>query len=87
MAAPESSLGPKLRLNVSAASASGLEVGRFLVLVDHGVYVSDLEAKIRGVLAKGGVPGRLVQLTNDHSANLPSDELVGDVLRDQEDHG
>lgn len=85
MAAPESSLGPKLRLNVSAASASGLEVGRFLVLVDHGVYVSDLEAKIRGVLAKGGVPGRLVQLTNDHSANLPSDELVGDVLRDQEE--
>jgi len=89
MSAQESNLGPKLRLNVSAVNVSAAEVevdvGKFLVLINEGVYVSDLEAKVRGVLAKGGVAGRLLRLDNALSAHLPHDELVRDVLRDGEE--
>jgi len=76
--------GQKLRLNV-VALISEVTVGKMLVCVDEDIYVEDLSSKIRGVLAKSQIEGRLLRLLNAHGANLPGDEKVGDVLRDAEE--
>jgi hypothetical protein len=76
--------GQKLRLNV-VALISETTVGRLLVCVDDEALVEDLASKVRGALVKSAVPGRLLRLTNHFGANLPSDEKVGDVLRDAEE--
>jgi len=76
--------GQKLRLNV-VALISETTVGRLLVCIDDEALVEDLASKVRGALAKSAVPGRLLRLTNHFGANLPSDEKVGDVLRDAEE--
>lgn len=76
--------GQKLRLNV-VALISEATVGRLLVCIDDEALVEDLASKVRGALVKSAVPGRLLRLTNYFGANLPSDEKVGDVLRDAEE--
>lgn len=76
--------GQKLRLNV-VALISEVTVGKMLVCVDEDIYVEDLSSKIRGVLVKSQIEGRLLRLLNAHGANLPGDEKVGDVLRDAEE--
>lgn len=76
--------GQKLRLNV-VALISETTVGRLLVCVDEEALVEDLGAKVRSALARSAVEGRLLRLTNRSGANLPSDEKVGDVLRDAEE--
>lgn len=76
--------GQKLRLNV-VALISDTTVGKVLVCVDEDIYIEDLASKIRGVLAKSQIEGRLLRLLNAKGANLPGDERVGDVLRDAEE--
>lgn len=79
-----SAFGQKLRLNVAALISESV-VGRLLVCIDEEAFVEDLASKIRGALVKSNIEGRLLRLTNGHGANLPSDEKVGDVLRDAEE--
>jgi len=76
--------GQKLRLNV-AAIISEATVGRLLVCIDEEALIEDLASKVRQALARTDVEGHLLRLTNRIGANLPSDERVGDVLRDAEE--
>lgn len=76
--------GRKLRLNV-VATVGEATVGRLLVCVDDEALVEDLASKVRSALAKTNIEGHFVRLTNRLGANLPSDEKVGDVLRDAEE--
>lgn len=79
-----STFGQKLRLNVCAI-ISEATVGRLLVCIDDEALVEDLASKLRGALARSSIEGHLLRLTNRLGANLPSDEKVGDVLRDAEE--
>eukprot|EP00434_Breviolum_minutum_P035036 symbB.v1.2.031011.t1/scaffold3554.1/size54204/4 len=47
--------------------------------------VEDLASQITSALARAKVEGRLLRLTNTKQAQLPSEERVGDVLRDSEE--
>jgi hypothetical protein len=76
--------GQKLRLNV-VALIDEVTVGRLLVCIDDEALIEDLSSKVRGALAKSNVEGHLLRLTNRFGANLPSDEKVGDVMRDAEE--
>eukprot|EP00438_Fugacium_kawagutii_P020347 Skav210239 [mRNA] locus=scaffold1929:1501:3056:+ [translate_table: standard] len=49
------------------------------------LQVEDLASQIKSALAKAKVEGRLLRLTNTKQAQLPSEERVGDVLRDSEE--
>lgn len=76
--------GQKLRLNV-AAIIDDSTVGRLLVCIDDEALVEDLKSKIRCALARSGIDGHLLRLTNRMGACIPPDEKAGDVLRDAEE--
>lgn len=76
--------GQKLRLNV-VALISEATVGRLLICIDEEALIEDLSSKVRGALVRSQIEGHLLRLTNRFGANLPSDEKVGDVLRDAEE--
>jgi len=74
----------KVRLNVVAILGEGI-IGKFLVSIDGDSMVEDLASQITSALARAKVEGRLLRLTNTKQAQLPSEERVGDVLRDSEE--
>ncbi|CAL1155475.1 unnamed protein product [Cladocopium goreaui] len=76
--------GQKVRLNVVALVGEGI-IGKFLVSIDGDALVEDLASQIRSALARAKVEGRLLRLTNTKQAQLPSEERVGDALRDSEE--
>lgn len=82
--AGSSGFGSKLRLNVTALVGEG-QVGKLLVCLDEEASVDELGVKVSAALAKARIGGVLVRLTNNVGANLPSDERVGEVLRDGEE--
>lgn len=82
--AGSSGFGSKLRLNVAALVGEG-QVGKLLVCIDEEASVDELGSKVSAALARARIAGVLVRLTNNVKANLPSDERVGDVLRDGEE--
>mmetsp|Transcript_23329 Transcript_23329/g.59558 ORF Transcript_23329/g.59558 Transcript_23329/m.59558 type:complete len:628 (-) Transcript_23329:90-1973(-) len=79
------SSGAKIRLNVSVVDEEHPVGRKFLVLISQDAHVSELEDKIRSLLQKEGVPGRLLRLHNSFDAQLPSDEQVADVLHSGEE--
>eukprot|EP00930_Biecheleria_cincta_P000169 TRINITY_DN10035_c0_g1_i2.p1 TRINITY_DN10035_c0_g1~~TRINITY_DN10035_c0_g1_i2.p1 ORF type:complete len:708 (-),score=99.49 TRINITY_DN10035_c0_g1_i2:156-2279(-) len=82
--AGSSSFGTKLRLNVAALISEG-QVGKLLVCIDEEASVDELSSKVSSALAKARIEGVLVRLLNSVKAHLPSEERVGDVLRDGEE--
>lgn len=77
-------VGSKLRLNVSALMGDGV-VGKFLVVIDGESAMEQLMEKIQKTLQRGGISATIERLLNSLKATLPSDELVGDMLRDGEE--
>lgn len=82
--AGSSGFGSKLRLNVAALIGEG-QVGKLLVCIDEEASVDELSSKVSAALAKARIEGVLVRLLNNVKAHLPSEERVGDVLRDGEE--
>eukprot|EP00931_Biecheleriopsis_adriatica_P088227 TRINITY_DN62597_c0_g1_i1.p1 TRINITY_DN62597_c0_g1~~TRINITY_DN62597_c0_g1_i1.p1 ORF type:complete len:707 (-),score=114.61 TRINITY_DN62597_c0_g1_i1:108-2186(-) len=82
--AGSSTAGQKLRLNVVALIGEGT-VGKLLVCIDEDAIVEDLASKVRAAVRKSNIEGHLLRLTNNKQALLPLEEIVGDVLRDNEE--
>eukprot|EP00746_Dinoflagellata_sp_MGD_P162599 gnl/MRDRNA2_/MRDRNA2_90228_c0_seq1.p1 gnl/MRDRNA2_/MRDRNA2_90228_c0~~gnl/MRDRNA2_/MRDRNA2_90228_c0_seq1.p1 ORF type:complete len:805 (+),score=175.76 gnl/MRDRNA2_/MRDRNA2_90228_c0_seq1:75-2489(+) len=74
----------RLRLNVSALMGEGV-VGKFLVVIDAEAGMEQLMEKIQKTLQRGGITATIERILNSLKATLPSDELVGDMLRDGEE--
>jgi hypothetical protein len=79
-----SDVARRLRLNVSALMGDGV-VGKFLVVIDEESGMEQLMEKIQKTLQRGGITGTIERILNSLKATLPSDELVGDMLRDGEE--
>jgi len=84
MASVGSDVSRKLRLNISALMGEGV-VGKFLVVIDEESGMEQLMEKIQKTLQRGGITGTIERILNSLKATLPTDELVGDMLRDGEE--
>mmetsp|Transcript_19658 Transcript_19658/g.45819 ORF Transcript_19658/g.45819 Transcript_19658/m.45819 type:complete len:643 (-) Transcript_19658:117-2045(-) len=84
MAPQEASSMPKLRLNVAALIGQNT-VAKFMHCVNPNASIQDLSSRLHMVLQQNGIHGHIVRLTNTMGSNLPSNEVVCDVLRDGEE--
>lgn len=80
-----SSIGPKIRLNITATTGDDSTVGKFLICIDEDALVEDLVNKVRSALSRSRIEGHVARLTNHCHALLPIEERVGDALRDGEE--
>eukprot|EP00930_Biecheleria_cincta_P045446 TRINITY_DN31315_c0_g1_i1.p1 TRINITY_DN31315_c0_g1~~TRINITY_DN31315_c0_g1_i1.p1 ORF type:complete len:905 (+),score=166.07 TRINITY_DN31315_c0_g1_i1:56-2716(+) len=74
----------RLRINVSAMLSNEV-VAKFLVVVDEVAGMNQLLGKVQQCLKSSGVHSTVDNIMNSFRAILPSDEAIGDILRDGEE--
>lgn len=84
MTASERSGCNRLRVNVTAL-VNDEALSKFLVVLDEESGMDQLVHKVNQSLRRHGFPGNIERVLNSFKAVLPSDEAIGDMLRDGED--
>ncbi|CAE8595567.1 unnamed protein product [Polarella glacialis] len=74
----------RVRLNVSALLGDEV-IAKFLIVVDEEAGMEQLLTKVQQQLKRNGLHSTVHSVLNGNQATLPSDELVGDILRDKEE--